>query len=1020
MFRFFVDGRFHKKYDGWIGYENGEKGSVQAMLNGFAYMMDNFDLTMGIRPGYLLELHKICMTGVQTQNPKSSPGDLRFLNAGMPFFAKTTTHENLREILEMRRGDNTAVFNNKAYAKTAEQLNADELRHTLLQGTILNYRNWYPNLDEATRTALTQKDDVEKFYQAKHKVQIQFARRVNNIIAEFNHKMVEISDQKSRLWAIAQLIRDLELLHPFSDGNCRTFACVLLTQLLLNYEFTPAILENPNLDGECSLAQWVDEIKKGMQVTQTLLKDPGARVFGYSIRDAQPEHIQQFAVMSKDLVLKIQSCVEIYLTPVRMRHYTQGKWLSNCPDFLRFSGVGTENTYARGNVYFAFNLESLKKEGKDVRQFLTKVTAKGIKALVLDNPEYADGWDMPVLLVENAFAAFKTVAAQVRRDLNPFTILVTGTEGKTGAKVQLHHVMNFQVRAHGVLNSANTEVPVLRSLANLNAEDTFEINEVSVGSDEASRVERAKLVAPDLCLFTNIGPNHMDLHKTMDNVLQAKSSVVEGLRQDDGPCIVNSANIYYHGLVDAIRQRKPDARIITYGESASDSGQLLESSFDDRKQGWIVRARIEGESVNYFVPMPQHHAPLDSVGVLLTIKHAGLDVHQAAKDYATVQPFETMGRLLKLRKDDGEVLFYDQSRRGGISGMRSAFADIARFKIPGKIVALVGGISVLRDSDWTKEAHQQLAELINKSPIDRLYTTGNYIEYVHKHLYKPLVKHSNDLDELANLLVSDIEPGDLLLIIGSAYLYLGRVSDRAIRLLERGASQPVVYIGNSHPKARTYRLLRVYEDVSKGVGSIKACASNGVVHADYQTSLKTIPDYASYRGNLLAGFFRNLTDLLQSLLPMHCVTSHIDGTKFRSYTLNDESCTFWFNNLDKIANVPKRQVFGSFYDFGHPDYLLHVAVGTFNLHIGLVICPKIDGHYAPSSMDANAARKAMDNFQWPKTMTPLYRTWGPRWISSDLGRFIEPSYPRVFLAMADTANSPLFANNIKPFVLTLH
>jgi prophage maintenance system killer protein len=466
-FDFFVDGRFHKKYDGWIGYENGEKGSVEAMLNGFSYMMDNFDLTMGIRPGYLLELHKVCMTGVQTRNPKSSPGDLRFLNAGMPFFAKTTTLENLQEILEMRRGDNTALFNNKAYAKTAEQLNADELYHALLQGIILNYRNWYPNLDEATRTALAKKDDIEKFYQAKHKVQIQFARRVNNIVAEFNLKMVEISDQESRLWAIAQLIRELELLHPFSDGNCRTFACVLLTQLLLNYEFTPAILENPNLDGECSLAQWVDEIKKGMRVTQTLLKDPEATVFGYSIRTAQPEHIRQFGVMSKDFVQKIHSHTEIFLTPARLRQYTEGQWLSNCPDFLRFSGVGTENTYSRGNIYFAFSLGSLKKEGKNVQQFLTRVTAKGIKALVLDNPEYAGGWGIPVLLVENAFAAFKTVAAQVRRDLNPFTILVTGTEGKTGAKVQLHHVMNFQARAHGVLNSANTEVPVLRSLANL-------------------------------------------------------------------------------------------------------------------------------------------------------------------------------------------------------------------------------------------------------------------------------------------------------------------------------------------------------------------------------------------------------------------------------------------------------------------------------------------------------------------------------------------------------------------------
>ena len=103
LFRLFVDGRYHKKYDGWVGYEGGERGSVQALLNGFVHMLEHFDLTAGLKATYLLDLHKVCMMGVQTKNLKSSPGDLRYVNAGMPFYPKTTTLENLVEILEMRR-----------------------------------------------------------------------------------------------------------------------------------------------------------------------------------------------------------------------------------------------------------------------------------------------------------------------------------------------------------------------------------------------------------------------------------------------------------------------------------------------------------------------------------------------------------------------------------------------------------------------------------------------------------------------------------------------------------------------------------------------------------------------------------------------------------------------------------------------------------------------------------------------------------------------------------------------------
>ena len=46
------------------------------------------------------------------------------------------------------------------------------------------------------------------------------------------------------------------------------------------------------------------------------------------------------------------------------------------------------------------------------------------------------------------------------------------------------------------------------------------------------------------------------------------------------------------------------------------------------------------------------------------------------KDY---EPYQTMGRILRIPKRSGDVLFYDQSRRGAIEGVRSAFADIRNF-----------------------------------------------------------------------------------------------------------------------------------------------------------------------------------------------------------------------------------------------------------------------------------------------------------------------------------------------------
>src|SRR5215213_863188 len=146
IFRFFVDGRFQRKYRGWLGYEEREPGSIQAMLDGYGFMLDNFNLNQGLRAVYLIDLHRACMNGVRTQNPKSAPGDLRYLVSGMPFFAKTTTLENLREVLAMRQGDGTVVFNTKPFNRRAEELDAEDIHRFILRDGKINYRNWYPNV----------------------------------------------------------------------------------------------------------------------------------------------------------------------------------------------------------------------------------------------------------------------------------------------------------------------------------------------------------------------------------------------------------------------------------------------------------------------------------------------------------------------------------------------------------------------------------------------------------------------------------------------------------------------------------------------------------------------------------------------------------------------------------------------------------------------------------------------------------------------------------------------------------
>ena len=660
----------------------------------------------------------------------------------------------------------------------------------LQENEYLRFRPWYPNIDSETKQLLETKEPSEIFEAKRDDIRKAYSKRLNKILDTYNQQMNNSETEYEKLLAISKVVRDSELLHPFPDGNGRTFPVLLMNHLLTYHGFIPVIFRDPNIDAELSYAEFVLDMKKGMETTLQLLKDPQSNVYNFSIKELSASENSEFLHHTTQLVDIIEQFdkseqeprSDVYLNTTNIQEILNGRW-SNLYAPMSFDYVGYYNTFRPNSIYFAMAVSDWEKDGKNVLNEFKRVL-KRAKAIVTDREEYAKQLNVPVFLVSDIEKAFKLVSSEVRQKVDPQTVLITGTEGKTGAKIQLHHLLKEQTEVHANLNSANTEGPIFLSLANLKHDTKVEINEVSVGPHEDIRVMRAKTVNPNICLFTNIGPNHMDMHKSMENIIIAKTSVVEGLRPN-GIAIVNAKNKYAVDMINMIHKRREDVKIFTYGDDSKNSAHIIECKLSDNL-GWEIKASIENELIEYSLPFIQKHAPISSLSILLTIKLLGYDIQQAANDYFSVKSFETMGSVYRLNYQANSVLFYDQSRRGGIHGMKSAFNDLKNLNIKGKVIALIGGISVKKDSDWTKESHTMLSKMINDSSIDRLYTTGSFMNYVHENLdnQSVLVKHSDDLNELTSLLIEEFEDEDLLFIIGSAYLYLGRVSEKILNRVE--------------------------------------------------------------------------------------------------------------------------------------------------------------------------------------------------------------------------------------------
>ncbi len=780
LFRLFIDGRLQSKYDGWRGYENMESGSTQSMLNAFSFMIDNFELNNALNANYILKLHKIAMFNVKTKNIKSSPGDLRYLNSGMPFFKKSTTLEHIQEVLDLRYNDNTIVFNTPKFKKKAEELNADELFSYLQKENKLNYKPWYPNITQEMQDALDGQHSLSEFYESKNYIQIKFANQIDKIVKEFNDSIKISDNENEKIYIISKIVRNLELLHPFPDGNCRVFANVLLNHLLLYYGIYPSLLNNPNLDGECSYEQFSDEIKLGIKNTKTLLKIPSAKVFNYSIDSASKSDKEKFSNMSKELITKIQNYDSLYLTLDILELITTKKWV-NYNKYINLKGIGSHTTVQENFLYYCFT-KDWKKDNKDIKKEIFNAAKKGASAFIIDDEKYMGIIDKPMLLVDDCLSTMEQVSAFTRQNVDCKVVLITGTVGKTSFKFQLNHCLKNQTKIHAFLNSVNTKIPILRTLSSLSKDDKVEVVELSVGSSHKDVVNRSKMIAPDICIFTEVDQNHMNIHKNIKNLVAAKSSAIMGL-SDRGICIINSDAYLYNEMKKEILRLKKDTNIITFGTKEDDNARLIKSTFDTKEFTWKIKAKIENIVVEYTIPLFHSHAPLQSVGVLLSIKRLGYDVVKAAHDYSKdFESFSSIGRIFKLNFNEKNITFYDQSYRGAIQGMRSAFSDIKNMNLDTRKIFVIGASSTKVDNEFTKSQHVEIAHMLTDIGVDRLYTTGNFMDYVHDNLDNNilLTMHSENLNEIATSLKKELRDDDFLFIMGSGDLYLGRLGEKIL------------------------------------------------------------------------------------------------------------------------------------------------------------------------------------------------------------------------------------------------
>ncbi|HEY2777472.1 MAG TPA: UDP-N-acetylmuramoyl-tripeptide--D-alanyl-D-alanine ligase [Gaiellaceae bacterium] len=198
------------------------------------------------------------------------------------------------------------------------------------------------------------------------------------------------------------------------------------------------------------------------------------------------------------------------------------------------------------------------------------------------------------LVPADAHAALATVAGTVRDRSKAKIAAITGSTGKTSTKDILYAICAPQAKTIANEGNYNNELGVPLTLARLEPDTEICITELGMrGLGQIAYL--ASFTRPDIGVITNVGPVHLELVETIENVAKAKAELLAALPAGGVAVIPDDPLLEPHlDRADLTIERVDPHAPLPFATSYSARHQLANTRFA------VAAARHLG------IPLPDH------------------------------------------------------------------------------------------------------------------------------------------------------------------------------------------------------------------------------------------------------------------------------------------------------------------------------------------------------------------------------------------------------------------------------
>jgi UDP-N-acetylmuramoyl-tripeptide--D-alanyl-D-alanine ligase len=343
----------------------------------------------------------------------------------------------------------------------------------------------------------------------------------------------------------------------------------------------------------------------------------------------------------------------------------------------------------------------------------------------------------PVLVSDNALGVLQAAGRLALEKTGARVIGVTGATGKTTTKdILLAMLLAAGARAEATPGNRNTEIGVPLSLMALR-EDT-EIAVVEMGMRGMGQIaELARIAPPQVACITAIGPVHLELVGTVENVAAAKFELVQALPAG-GTAVIPAGEPL---LAPLLKTLDPDVRVVEFGDVPTLDIDL------NLATAWQRRCAA---------------AALECCRAIGAVPDAGTRIDVALS--------AMRGNIRALAI--GGTLVEDCYNANPVA-MKAALADLVGR--PGRHVAVLADMMELGSQEDLY--HREIGEVAAASGVDLLIAVGSRAAFYAQGADGIATVHFPTVEDAVAGVAEHLRPGDAVLLKGSRSMALERVAD---------------------------------------------------------------------------------------------------------------------------------------------------------------------------------------------------------------------------------------------------